>query len=127
MVAESKKILVVEDSRVQSVALAELLLREGVQVLCACDGQSGVSLAQEYLPDAIILDIEMPEMDGFEVCRRLKNEEQTANIPILILTAHAELPVLLQGFDLGALDFIPKDNFSYAVLLETLRQLQILE
>jgi DNA-binding response OmpR family regulator len=122
-----KTALVIEDSQVQCAALSLLLRREGLQVLCASNGRAGVSMAQQHVPDVIVLDIEMSGMNGFEVCRRLKENAQTASIPIVMLTVRHELTALMQGIDLGAIDFIPKDDFSYAVLLETLRQLHILE
>jgi CheY-like chemotaxis protein len=82
-------------------------------------------MAQEHAPDAVVLDIEMPEMDGFEACRQLKGNADTADIPIVMFTVRSEADKVLQGLDLGVVDFIPKDAFSYNVLLETLRQLDI--
>ena len=85
-----------------------------------------VTLAQQHTPDVIVLDIEMPRMDGFETCKRLKEDAQTVDIPIVMLTIHDDAAVVLRGINLGVLDFIPKDAFSGSVLLETLRQLHIL-
>lgn len=122
----NKTVLIVEDSPVQALALEHLLLQEGLNVLCAPDGRSGVEMAQEHIPDVIVLDIEMPEMNGFEVCRCLREDAKTVDIPVVMLTAHGEVSMVMRGIDLGAIDFIPKDAFSEAVLLETLRQLDIL-
>lgn len=122
---KTKHVLVVEDSAVQAATIEEMLREEGLEVLYAENGGAGVSMAQQYLPDAIVLDIKMPDMDGFEVCRRLKDDERTANIPILMLTVCDTPDALVQGLDLGAIDFIPKDAFCYTVLRETLRQLRI--
>ncbi len=122
-----KTVLIVEDSPVQALALEHLLVQEGLNVLCAPDGRTGIMMAQQHSPDVIVLDIEMPEMNGFEVCRRLRENAQTAAIPVLMLTAHTEVAMVMRGIDLGAVDYIPKDAFSDAVLLETLRQLHILE
>lgn len=127
MKTDHRTVLIVEDSPAQALALHRLLEQEGLQVLWAPDGRVGVTMAQLYLPDAIVLDIEMPKMDGFEACRRLKENAQTASIPIVMLTVHTEPASLMQGIDLGAIDFIPKDAFSDRVLVETLRQLQILD
>lgn len=127
MVQTRKTVLVIEDSPVQSAALARLLGQLGLQVLEAPNGRIGVMMAQQHAPDAIVLDIEMPEMDGFEACRQLKENAQTAEIPVVMFTAHEEPPAFVKGTDLGAIDFIPKDAFSYSVLLETLRQLHILD
>jgi CheY-like chemotaxis protein len=122
-----KTVLIVEDSPVQSAALALLLEREGLQVLCAFSGELGVSMAHQYAPDVIVLDIEMSEMSGFEACQRLKKNARTAGIPVVMLTVHNEFTTLARGLDLGAVDFIPKDDFSYEMLLEALRQLHVLE
>ena len=127
MAKHHKTALIVEDSPVQALALEHLLVQEGLEVLCAPDGRSGVTMAQQHTLDVIILDIEMPEMNGFEVCRHLRENAQTADIPIVMLTAHSEVSMVMRGIDLGAIDFIPKDAFSEAVLLETLRQLHILD
>ncbi len=127
MTINDKTVLIVEDSPAQALALQQILEQEGLQVLWAPDGRIGVAMAQQQMPDAIILDIEMPEMNGFEACRRLKENARTADIPIVMLTVRADPPALMQGIDLGAIDFIPKDAFSESVLVETLRQLRILD
>ncbi|MBN1179941.1 MAG: response regulator [Anaerolineae bacterium] len=124
---KEKTILIVEDSPAQMLALQQTLAKAGLKVLWAPDGQVGVFMAQQNLPDAIVLDIEMPRMDGFEACQHLKENAQTASIPVIMLTAHANPATLTRGITLGALDFIPKDVFSGPVLLETLRQLNILD
>lgn len=127
MATNHKTVLVVEDSPVQAAALAQFLEKQGLHVLHAPNGRIGITMARQHAPDAIVLDIEMPEMGGFEACRRLKEDAQTADIPIVMLTVRSEPAMLEQGIDWGAIDFIPKDAFSYTVLLETLRQLYLLE
>ena len=125
--AKAKTILIVEDSPVQAASIGELLQEKGLQVLYAPDGQAGLLMAQRYLPDLIILDLEMPRMNGLDACKYLKASPRTANIPVVMLTQHADkAELVLAGIDRGAIDFIPKDSFADAVLLETLRQLGIL-
>jgi CheY-like chemotaxis protein len=126
MMESRKTVLIVEDSPAQALALGKALEREGVAVLHAPDGRSGVVMAQQHAPDVIVLDIEMPEMNGLEACRRLKADARTANIPVVMLTIRDEVTTATQGLDLGAIDYIPKDAFSETVLLETLRQLHVL-
>ena len=121
-----KTVLIVEDSPAQALALEHLLTKEGLQVLWAPDGQAGLAMAQQYQPDVIVLDVEMPKMGGFEACRRLKQDVGTASIPVVMLTIRDDAAAALHGIDLGAVDFIPKDAFSGSVLVETLRQLHIL-
>lgn len=128
MEGNDKTVLIVEDSLAQASALKWLLEMRGLRVLHAPNGRVGVDMAQQYTPDAIILDIEMPEMNGFEACKHIKADPRTAGIPVVILTILGDRAnVVLQGIDLGAIDFVPKDPFSYSVVLETLRQLHVLD
>jgi CheY-like chemotaxis protein len=128
MKIKHKTVLVVEDSPVQAASIGQLLEQKGLRVLYALDGRIGVHMAQQHKPDAVVLDLQMPAMDGFEVCKCLKGDVQTADIPIVILTAHADTAdAVVRGIDLGAIDFIPKDSFADTVLVETLRQLHVLE
>jgi len=122
----TSKILIVEDSPVQAMALQHLLEQQGFQVFHAQDGPSGLTMARQWMPDAILLDINMPDMDGFEVCHRLQKDAETSHIPIIMLTVQNDLHTLRRSIVLGAIDFIPKDAFTNVVLLETLRQLLIL-
>ena len=122
----AKTALIVEDSPVQALSLLKLLERQGLNVICAPNGVAGLELAHKHLPDVIVLDIHMPEMDGLEACQRLKQNKNTSAIPVVLLTAHTETESLRAGLEGGAVDFIPKDAFSDVVLLATLRQLTIL-
>ena len=123
--ADRKVVLIVEDSPAQALKIRRTLEREGLHVLHALNGRIGVTMAQQHLPDAIIMDVEMPEMNGLEASQRLKASPRTANIPIVMLTVRDEAGVATQGLALGVVDYIPKDVFSETVLLETLRQMGI--
>ncbi len=120
------KVLVVEDSLVQARLLQQMLEQHGLDVRHAPDGQSGIDMTRLWLPDVVVLDVKMPHIDGFEVCRRLQEDNRTSHIPIIMLTVHNDHLALRQSIYLGAVEFIPKDDFANAVLLETLRQLHIL-
>lgn len=122
-----KTILVVEDSHTQALRLQALLEQAGVEVALAFDGSAGVQMAHHLRPDAIILDVQMPKMNGYQVCERLKEASQTADIPIIMLTCHDEQEAVMEGLQMGAIDYIPKDAFADAVLLETLRQMGLIE
>ncbi len=121
----SKTVLVVEDSPVQAFAMIQLLEQRGLTVLCAPDGAAGVEMAKKSHPDLIIMDIQMPEMDGLEACHIIKQDPAFENVPIIFLTAYSKSDVLRQGLSEGAVDFIPKDAFSDMVLLKTLEELHI--
>lgn len=121
-----KRILIVEDSPVQALVLKQTLVEHRLDVQWAPDGRIGVALAKYQQPDLIIMDIQMPELNGLEACCRLKEAEETRDIPIVLLTGHIEADYVAAGLEAGAVDFIPKDAFSTQVLLETLYQLNIL-
>ncbi len=103
------------------------LEEHGVRVEYASDGLVGVSLAEMHQPAAIIMDWEMPHMNGLAACHQLKANPRTAHIPVIMLTAHSQIPILESSLAEGAVDFIPKDAFAPAVLLETLRQLKVID
>ena len=121
------QVLVIEDSHTQALHLQALLEREGLNVVLAFDGKSGLEMASQSPPAVAILDVQMPEMNGFEVCKQLKETPDTADIPIIMLTCRDENEAVLEGLQVGAIDYIPKDAFSDAVLLETLRQMGIIK
>jgi CheY-like chemotaxis protein len=119
----AKTILVIEDSTTQALHLRMLLEEEGLQVLLAPNGRKGLEAAQRSHPDLIVLDVQMPGMDGFQVCRRLKRTPGLAEIPVIFFTCYDDVESVMLGLREGALDYIPKDAFADAVLLETLRHL----
>ena len=121
--SRSKMILVIEDSPTQALTLRSLLIHAGLKVICATNGNDGVRLAGQVNPGLILLDIQMPDINGFEVCDQLKNDPETANIPIIMFTQNDTPESLQEGMRRGAVDYIPKDAFAPAVLLETLRQM----
>jgi two-component system phosphate regulon response regulator PhoB len=100
-----------------------MLEQEGLRVVVAEDGRMGLEKAREIQPDLVVLDVQMPEMNGLQVCRALKEQSETADIPVVLFTAHDEQESVILGLQLGAVDFIPKDVFADAVLMETLRQM----
>jgi two-component system sensor histidine kinase/response regulator len=122
-----KTVLIIEDSPTQALSLQMLLENEGLFVLHAPDGTKGIQIAQEQRPDAIVLDVEMPGMSGFEVAVVLSKHHLTEGIPIIMLTKLDDTNSLRKSMILGAIDFIPKDVFAETVLLETLRHLKILD
>ncbi len=117
---ESKARILVIDDRKQTVrAIQRVLQKEDYEVLTAFNGLTGLKKAREEKPDLIILDIMMPVMDGYEVCRRLQRNPVTAHIPVLLLTGKgrldyegSEFVVRVQeqvdGYDSGAMEFMTK-------------------
>ena len=115
-----RKILIVEDDR-DIVEMVEYNLREeGYATVSALNGEDGVSLARREQPDIIILDIMLPVMDGFEVCRALKSDDKTSKIPIIILSAKSQETDKVVGLELGADDYVTKP-FSPRELIARIR------
>ena len=103
-----EKILVVDDEEDILELVMYNLTREGYNVLCASSGEDGLNTAKSKLPDLIILDLMLPGMDGLDVARSLKNDNNTKNIPIIMLTAKGEEADIVTGLELGADDYISK-------------------
>src|SRR5258708_37891241 len=110
-----KKILVVEDDRDISELITYNLEREGYEIACLYDGSQAVDFVHKRKPELIILDLMLPEVDGIEICRNLKNDPSTKHIPIVMLTAKSEEADVVVGLQMGADDYIPKP-FSPKVL-----------
>lgn len=101
----SKKILIIEDEKAISDILCFNLKKEGYEVICAADGEAGKNAALEHNPDLILLDVMLPKLDGFEVCKIVR---QSLNTPIIMLTAREEEVDKVLGLELGADDYITK-------------------
>ena len=106
------RVLVIDDEQTLVEIVQESLTEEGFEVHGACDGESGMRLFYEVQPDLVVLDIVMPDCDGWEICRRLR---RVSNLPILMLTARAGRDDLVQGLKIGADDYVTKP-FSLEVL-----------
>jgi len=113
-------VLVVDDEAILRANLHEMLAFEGFNVIEAENGSVAVELAQRHLPDVIICDVVMPEMDGFEVLRQLRENQVTASIPMLLVTAQAEKASIQHGLALGARDYILKP-FTFNDVLSKVR------
>ena len=101
-----ERILVVEDERSIADLVAEALKRQGYRVETAGDGDQALEAAESTLPDLIILDLMLPKLDGWEVCRRLREEDTTRRIPIIMLTARRDEKDVVAGLELGADDYL---------------------
>jgi DNA-binding response OmpR family regulator len=102
------KILIIEDETVVGLNIRRILQAEGFEAIVAENGVAGVNLAVEQPPNLIICDILMPDVDGYEVLRRLQANSATVGIPFIFLTAKVERGDMRQGFELGADDYITK-------------------
>jgi PAS domain S-box-containing protein len=122
-------ILVVDDAPADLNLLTLMLTKQGYTVLSAQSGSLALSVAQAEPPDLILLDLTMPEMDGYAVCEQLKDDERTRNVPVIVISARGELEEKVKAFSLGAVDYVTKPFRAKEVLVRidahlTLRRLQ---
>ncbi len=118
----AEKILIADDEESLVEFIVRALKKHGYRVIAAYDGDNALFLIGEELPDLVILDLMMPLMDGWEVCRRAKSDPATKDIPIIMLTARSSADDAVQGLDLGADDYMRKP-FSLDELLARVRVL----
>jgi two-component system phosphate regulon response regulator PhoB len=113
---KKKTVLVVEDEEDILAVLQFNLIKAGYEVFCASCGEEGLIMLAEKRPDLVLLDLMLPGIDGLEICRRLKAEEESCAIPVIMLTARGEERDVVQGLEMGADDYVTKP-FSVKVLL----------
>ena len=102
------KVLIIDDNKA-TLALAKARLRdENLEVICATDGTEGLEKAKADSPDLILLDLRLPDMSGFEVCRRFQGDPNLCAIPIIFLTAADSTEDKVKGLDMGAVDYVAK-------------------
>ena len=119
--AEDKKILLVVDDAPANIQVAQSILKDEYKIRVATSGAKALELVKvEPVPDLVLLDVMMPEMDGYEVCIRLKAEESTRNIPVIFLTGKTESADETKGLEVGAVDYIRKP-FSPAIVKARVR------
>jgi putative two-component system response regulator len=106
--SDKGKILIVDDTPSALKLLADILKAEGYEVRSTTSGELALRAAANSPPELVLLDIRMPEMDGYEVCRRLKAQPETANLPVIFVSAASELEEKMQGFERGAVDYVTK-------------------
>jgi CheY-like chemotaxis protein len=116
MAANSIRVLIADDDAAIRQLLEELLEDDGYTVIGTANGHQLVQMAQQHIPDLILVDLMMPQMDGYEAIRQLRNDTRTAHIPMLILTAQIHTRDVVVGFESGADDYITKP-FDTAILL----------
>lgn len=127
---ENKTILLIDDLPQNLAVLGNTLKESGYKIIVASSGKAGIHAAQTQFINIILLDIQMPEMDGYEVCENLKKHNKTKDIPVIFLTAKSETESVVKGFEVGGVDYISKPFDKKEVLVRihnhiTLQELQI--
>ena len=106
---ERRQTILIVDDAAENIALMSSVLKASYRTKVAREGESALRLSSmDGTPDLILLDVMMPGMDGYEVCRRLKENPKTAEIPVIFITARSEIEDEQRGLDLGAVDYITK-------------------
>jgi DNA-binding response OmpR family regulator len=107
-IGQKTKVLVVDDEQLIQQLISFKLRSVGYDVVLASNGEEALALADEHLPDIIVMDVMMPVMSGFETLAQLKNNPATAAIPVIMLTGHSVEGAVVEGLELGADDYIAK-------------------
>lgn len=118
-------VLIVDDVPLNLSILGEILQKKNLEIYVAKEGLKAISIAEEIVPDIILLDVMMPNMDGFEVCKRLKANPKTRGIPIIFLTAKTETSEVIKGFEAGAVDYVIKPFNPTELLVRIQTQLDL--
>lgn len=123
------RILIVDDNLNNLQLLGKILTDNGYEVIVATSGAQALKNIEKKDPDLILLDIMMPDMDGFEVCKRLKANDITKHIPVIFITAKKETDDIVKGFEVGAIDYITKpfNTMELLVRVKTHIEMKILK
>jgi serine phosphatase RsbU (regulator of sigma subunit) len=112
----NERILIVDDTPTNIQTLSGILKEKGYQLSVATNGRQALQVLERVQPDLILLDVMMPELDGFETCREIKKSESLRNIPIIFLTAKTETSDIVAGFEIGAVDYVTKPFNTHELL-----------
>lgn len=123
---DSSTIVIVEDSETQAHQVAAHLSERDIDVMLATDGMQALRLISQVQPDLVVLDINLPSMNGYQVCRRLKRDPATVDIPIIMLSSASAAEDRMRGIEVGAIDYIPKDEFAVDHLLSALAEMGLI-
>ena len=121
----SSEVLIVDDNLRNLQVMGTILRDRGYRIALAKSGKEGIRMAQKTHPDLILLDIMMPEMDGFETCEKLKSNAHTQDIPVIFLSSKTETEDIVKGFEKGAVDYITKPAVKEEVVARVHTHLQI--
>ncbi|MEO0646228.1 MAG: response regulator, partial [Cyanobacteria bacterium J06650_10] len=118
-------VLVVDDTAANLEVVSQVLENSGCEVAVALDGDRALKLVHLHPPDLILLDVQMPGIDGFETCKRLKSNLSTRSIPVIFMTALSDTQSKLKGFDAGGVDYITKPFQAKELLVRVRTHLQL--
>jgi DNA-binding response OmpR family regulator len=116
-----RKILIIEDELALQKTFSDILEKEGYQVISALNGESGLILAKRENPDLILLDLILPQKDGFEVLKELKKDETTKEIPVIVLTNLEDIQSVERTVELGATTYLVKAQYTLKELIQKIK------
>jgi len=117
-----KKILFIEDESTLQKTFGEILKQEGYEMISALDGEIGLRLAKAKKPDLILLDLILPKVHGFEVLKKLKEDKETKDIPVIVLTNLEGIGDVDKAIELGATTYLVKANYSLEEVIEKIKK-----
>ncbi len=117
-----KKILFIEDESVLQKTFGDLLRQEGYEMFSALDGETGLKLAVEKKPDLILLDLILPKLHGLEVLQKLKENQDTSYIPVIVLTNLEDIKGVDRAVELGAVAYLIKAQYSLQEVVEKIKK-----
>lgn len=117
-----KTILFIEDESALQKTFDDILQREGYEVISALDGEIGLRLAKTKNPDLILLDLILPKLNGFDVLKKLKEDEKTKEIPVIVLTNLEEMSNIEKALELGSTTYLIKANYSLKEVIEKIKK-----
>lgn len=121
--SSGKKVLFIEDEMKLQKTLEKVFIGEGIELISAHDGASGLNLAEEKKPDLILLDLILPKKDGFEVLLELKENPRVSNIPVIVLTNLEGARNVEKALSLGAYTYLVKANYSPSEIIEKIKEI----
>jgi len=116
-----KKILFIEDESALQKTFGEILRQEGYEMISALDGETGLRLAKSGKPDLILLDLILPKMPGFDVLKKLKEDNETKDIPVIVLTNLEDIKDVDRAIELGATTYLVKAKYSLEEIVEKIK------
>jgi len=116
------KILFIEDESAVQKTVGEVLKQEGYEVISALDGEIGLRLAQTSKPDLILLDLVLPKLHGLEILKGLKENEQTKQIPVIVLTNLEDMSDIEKALEIGATTYLVKENYNLEEIVEKVKE-----
>ncbi len=117
-----KKILFIEDESALQTTFGDVLGKEGYEVVSALDGEEGLKLVRAIKPDLVLLDLILPKMDGFEVLKKIKEDPEIKDIPVVILTNLEESSDVQKAIELGAKNYLVKANYNLNEVAEKIKK-----